>query len=286
MAASPKARKSTSVKRSDPPVAQEDNSAEPAENSNLVLDFIKLAAATATASAAANKRSDQKSMHASGASITANDLQQESKFLPVDERYGWSYRRASSVQQHVFNPVVLPAVHSESDSDSSALQRPMIPQAGSQSQELCLPRTSFRRPRWISGRSFLTDPASIDLDDLTSNSVEMGGGAKLLLQNLECGQSGSDLVQVSVTQLARHELWTGNHHSSWTRRLTHHSGSWTRKPRTDFSPVGSWTARNGDSSPSADVLPGGSLGDERRTDEIGRAVQQPAMEETFFAACQ
>jgi hypothetical protein len=65
-----------------------------------------------------------------------------------------------------------------------------------------------------------------------SNVPVQGGGANLLKQDLECGQSGGDLVQVRAAQFARHGSWIGPHHGAWKldsgrSREGHFVRSWT-----------------------------------------------------------
>ena len=182
---------------------QDYNAAEPHEDSSLVLDFIKRAAANSTASTLASLLDDQDMTNAADVNIKITESQQRdgSKYLPSDarEKIVWSQHRVSPV------PVVLPAVHSESDSEGS------MPSYG-QSQQRHNPGITSGWQRWSRTRQ---DPAGISY--VRSGRAVGAEGSKLLLQDLECGQSGGDLVQVRVAQRARHELWTGVHHSSWQR---------------------------------------------------------------------
>jgi hypothetical protein len=88
-----------------------DYTAEPTEDSILVLDFIKLAAATAAASTAASKRGYQGPMNADGPVI--NKSQQGCKSF--NEKNRRLHNRISPAQQQILNPAVLPAVHTETD---------------------------------------------------------------------------------------------------------------------------------------------------------------------------
>jgi hypothetical protein len=199
-----------------------EKSAQSSEDSSLVSDFIKLVAATgtATASTAAPERGNQKLTDVSDDCMRSNESQQE--YQGKGEKYGWLQHCISTVQQNIPSPVAftLPAVHSESDRDNdSPTRQESMPDSDSDSlvsygqmQKKMFDRTTSMR-RGSTGLPPLQDPVGIYCP---SASVDRTGSAKLLLQDLECGQSGRDLVKVRVAHLARHDLWTGAHHNSWS----------------------------------------------------------------------
>ena len=180
------------------------DAAEPTEDSCLVLDFIKLAAATAAASNAASKRGNQNPSNAAVAGI--NESQQGCTSL--DAKPSPLNHYINPAQQQILNLAVLPAVQTENGSDSPILRRSMMPDGPRQQNFVSGTRTASRR-QWSSPPR----QDAVGIRRLSSDSVISGSKAKLLLQDLECGQSGGDLVQVRVAQHARRDLWTEAHQS-------------------------------------------------------------------------
>ncbi len=204
-------------------LAPENNTAEPAEDSCLVLDLIKLAAATGAASTSANKQGSQKPTNIADAVIMAAESLQDGKKLDVKR----GLQHGVSPVQHqapTRSSVVLPTVHIDSDCDSPIGQGFLV--SNGQRRRNCRSGATYRP---LQNRSPFQDPVAIH------DSVAQKRDPSLLLQGLECGQSGGDLVQVRVAQLARNELWTGAHHRSWKLNIG-------RMPEEPFAR--SWVGRN------------------------------------------
>ena len=193
-----------------------DKTDEPVEDSCLMLDFIKLAAATGATTKASSNQIDQMQTNSADACTIGTEDQQGQKHL-----------------EELLNQTLLvpPAKTTESDLnyDSSTPQGSINTYEQRQLKQSA--GITFRR-QW--NRHPPLDPVRVHR--LSSGSVFQGVKSKLLLQDLECGQSGGDLVQVQVAQLAGHGSWDSSHYSEWNM-----DSSTREKPFCKFS---SWAGRN------------------------------------------
>jgi hypothetical protein len=211
--------------RSNCDVAPDDKTAEPIEDSCLVFDFIKLAAATAAASTAGSKQGSLNPINAAGAGYS--ELQQQG-YKNSDEKHYSLQHRSIPAQHQTLNRAVLPKVETENDHEISTLKQSMVPYG--QRQQNFVSGIPSRQP----SKSPLQD--AVNTLSLSSDKLGIGERANWLLQDLECGQSGIDLVQVRVANLSRHESSKEVHHSA--RRID--------RCRMSEGPFGrTWAGRDG-----------------------------------------
>ncbi len=190
-----------------------------------MLDFIKLAAATSATSKASSNQIEQLQTN------IGTEGQQGQKHLKELGSQLPHCQCVSLVSELNQNLLVLPTKKTESDwdYDSSTAQGSTI--TYEQRQQKQSARITFRRRR-----NRLPPLDSVGENRLSSGSVFQGVKSKLLLQDLECGQSGGDLVHVQVAQLAGHGSWVGSHYSEWNM-----DSSTREKPLCKSA---SWAGRN------------------------------------------